>query len=384
MHLVEVSSPEQLKAFVEMPVQMYKQDANYIRPLDKDVYEVFNPDKNKLYKTGKCKQWLLQSEDGTNIGRIAAFVNKKYKQAQPTGGMGFFECPNNQEAANLLLDTAKRWLQSEGMEAMDGPINFGERDKFWGVLVSGYDEQPLYGMTYNPPYYKDLLEAYGFQVYFHQLCFGMHKDQTMDQKFKNLYDKYDADPDFELRTIDKSQLDKYAEDFCTIYNAAFAGHGEGKALDIRMAKGMFASMKAVMDPKICWYVYYKNQPVAMWINLPDLNDYFKYFNGKLGWWQKLQFVYLQKFRKAKRFVGIVYGVHPDWQGKGCDAYMIWASREYVHKVNAYDKFEMQWIGDFNPKMVNLSKNLGASEVRRLSTYRYLFDRTKEFKRMGAV
>jgi hypothetical protein len=45
---------------------------------------------------------------------------------------------------------------------MDGPINFGERDKFWGLLTEGFIE-PLFGMNYNFPYYKDLFENYGFK-----------------------------------------------------------------------------------------------------------------------------------------------------------------------------------------------------------------------------
>jgi hypothetical protein len=380
VQLIQVNTPALLKAFVEMPLPLYANNKAFVRPLDKDVYEVFDTSKNKFYKQGECVQWLLTDDAGKYIGRIAAFVNKKYKQSQPTGGCGYFECIDNQEAANVLFDTAKNWLQEKGMEAMDGPINFGERDKFWGLLASAYDERPLYGMTYNPPYYKTLFENYGFEIYYNQLCFGMTAEDSLASKFENLYNKYDADPDFELRTVDKNNLDKYAEDFCTIYNKAFAAHGENKTMDVRIAKGMFASMKQVMDPKICWYVYYKNEPIAMWISLPDLNAYFKNFNGQLGWWQKLQFVFLQKFRKADRFVGLAYGVVPEWQGKGCDAYMIWASKLHVDKTKAYQKFEMQWIGDFNPKMVNLSKNLGAGEVRRLSTYRFLFDRNKEFVR----
>jgi hypothetical protein len=86
------------------------------------------------------------------IGRIAAFVNKRYKNKGddvPVGGMGFFDCINNQEAADMLLDVARHWLGQRGMEAMDGPINFGERDKWWGLLVEGFHE-PLWSMNFNP------------------------------------------------------------------------------------------------------------------------------------------------------------------------------------------------------------------------------------------
>lgn len=84
----------------------------------------------------------------------------------------------------------------------------------------------------------------------------------------------------------------------------------------------------------------------------------------------------------KRCVGIVFGVVPEWQGKGIDAYII-AEADKIMKATAtpYTEYEMQWIGDFNPKMLNVAESLGdVSRNRTLSTYRYLFDRTKEFKR----
>ena len=143
---------------------------------------------------------------------------------------------------------------------------------------------------------------------------------------------------------------------------------------------MFQKMKDVIDEKITWFVYHKGEPIAMWINIPDLNQYFKHFDGKLGWLQKLHFVWLKMRGVCKRFVGVAYGVVPEWQGKGTDAYMIVECYKVVVPSKRYLKYEMQWLGDFNPKMINLANNLNAQEIRRLSTYRYLFDRTKEFKR----
>jgi hypothetical protein len=383
MQKIVVTTKTQQQAWIQMPASIYANDPNYIRPLDKDIQAVFDVQKNPLFKTGVCERWLITDDAGTPIGRIAVFVNKKYKQAQPTGGFGFFECINDQATANYILQAAKDWLQAQGMQAMDGPINFGERDRWWGCLINGFEE-PLYCMNYNPPYYQQLLENFGCQIYFNQLCFGMESEDELSARINKIAAHYNADPAFEARCIDKNNLDKAAQDFCTIYNAAFAGHGEGKSMDIRVAKKMFATMKPVLDPNIAYFVYHNNEPVAMWLNLPDLNQYFKQFGGKFGIVQKLHFLYMQQFKKINRFLGVVYGVVPAWQGKGIDAMMIVKCREYVLRTNSYSKFEMQWIGDFNPKMINLAKNLQAKEVRRLATYRYLFDRNAEFKRMGTV
>ena len=296
-----------------------------------------------------------------------------------TGGIGFFECDNNQDAANYLFERAKDWLQARGMEAIDGPVNFGERDRWWGLLVNGFDE-PLYCMNYNPPYYQALFEQYGFQPYFHQLCFGMDVTTPLSAKMLKWHDVYANNPDFTVEHIKKDTIFKYAADFCTIYNKAWAKHGGGKTMELKQAKLLFGKMKPVIDEKITWFVYYKNEPIGMWVNIPDLNQYFKHFNGKFGWLQKLHFLYLKMTGACKRFVGVVYGIVPEWQGKGTDAYMIVECGKVVQPTMRYEKYEMQWIGDFNPKMVNLASNLEAHEVRRLTTYRYLFDRSIEFKR----
>ena len=109
-------------------MQLNKNNPAYIRPLDKDIYEVFDEKKNKTFRFGEVTRWILKDDSGKLIGRIAAFNNKKYKNKGddvPVGGVGFFDCINNQAAADMLFDVAKHWLMQKGMEAMDGPINFG-------------------------------------------------------------------------------------------------------------------------------------------------------------------------------------------------------------------------------------------------------------------
>ena len=172
MEIVVVNSESLAKEWLLFPLEIYKNDPNYIRPLDNDIKEVFDTEKNKYYRTGECERWLLK-KDHEYIGRMAVFTSKKWKNEQPTGGIGFFECINSQEAANFLFDQAKIWLAARGMEAMDGNINFGERDKWWGLLVNGFEE-PLYNMNYNPPYYVQLFENYGFQIYFEHYYSSQH------------------------------------------------------------------------------------------------------------------------------------------------------------------------------------------------------------------
>ncbi|MFT3979970.1 MAG: hypothetical protein QM687_05830 [Ferruginibacter sp.] len=384
MQIIPVNTPALATAFINMAPALYKNDPNYIQPLDKDVEEVFDEKKNKAFRFGKAQRWLLRDDKGNYIGRIAAFVNKKYKNKGddvPVGGCGFFECINDQTAANMLFDTAKSWLQEQGMEAMDGPINFGERDRWWGLVTYGFQE-PLYCMNYNPSYYVTLFEHYGFKTFFEQLCFFMKPKDPINKKIIHRLQAFEGNADFSFSTIKKNQLEKYAADFTIAYNKAWAGHGGLKQMSKEQVLIMFKKMAPVMDEHIVYFAYHKEDPIAIFVNLPDLNQWFKHLHGKFGLLQKLKFLWVKQFTRNKKFTGLVFGVVPEWQGKGVDAYLIGEAHKIIKSDKVpYTEYEMQWIGDFNPKMINIAKTLGDVEVsRKLATMRYLFDRDKEFVR----
>jgi hypothetical protein len=388
MQIIPVTDNTTAREFILTSVVLLKNDPNWVRPLDKDINEVFDKTKNKAFRFGEIIRWILKDDAGNLIGRIAAFINKKYKNKGddvPVGGIGFFECINDQDAADLLFDNARHWLIQHGMEAMDGPINFGERDRWWGLITKGFTP-PLYCMNYNPPYYVTLFENYGFGLFYNQVCFALEAQKQIAQKTRDRHKVLEADPDISCETIKKNKLEKYANDFVEVYNKAWAGHGGLKQMNKDQVLLMFKKMKPVMDEDITYFAYHKGTAIGMFINLPDINQYFKHMNGKFGLLQKLEFVWRQKFRPAKKFVGLVFGIVPEWQGKGVDSYIIGECQKLVQvPPYLYQEFEIQWIGDFNPKMINVAENFGDTyRSRNLVTYRYLFDRTKEFKRHPAV
>ncbi|SFF87435.1 hypothetical protein [Pontibacter chinhatensis] len=383
MKLIEVNTPELAQEFLMLQVRMYKNDPNYIRPLDKDVHNVFDPAKNKLLRDGEAIRWILQDEKGKSVGRVAAFINKRTAKAaeQPTGGMGFFDCINDQEAANMLLDACREWLKERGMEAMDGPINFGERDKWWGVLLDGFYE-PTYCMPYNFPYYQQLLENYGFQLYFKQYTYYRKIDEEIPEKYRAKAERVLADENYHFRHLDKKQLGRFTNDFREVYNKGWAKHEGVKAMTEAQAAAIMRQLKPILDERIMWFAYYNNEPVGFFIAIPELNQLFKYNNGKLDLWGKLKFLFNRWRGACKTMYGIVFGITPEHQGKGVEAAMIVSAGKVVignPRIPYYD-LQMNWIGDFNPKMMRLVEQIGGRIYKTHATYRYLFDRNKEFVR----
>ena len=140
MEIIEVIEKSETKAFHQVPFLIYKDFKNWIPHLQQDIEKIFDPATNKAFRGGEAKRWILKDDKGVVIGRIAAFIDPKYYKSfkQPTGGIGFFECINNKDAAFLLFNTAKKYLLDKGMKAIDGPINFGEKNEYWGLLVQNF------------------------------------------------------------------------------------------------------------------------------------------------------------------------------------------------------------------------------------------------------
>jgi GNAT superfamily N-acetyltransferase len=382
MKLSKVHDARTLKDWMQLPWAIYAKDANWIPHLKQDIEKVFDPAKNKLLKEGKAERWVLYAANGKVIGRIAAFINPKtaWTEAQPTGGMGFFECINDQAAANLLLDAARDFLKEHGMEAMDGPINLGDRNMFWGLLIKNFTDPPIYGTNYNPAYYVDLLERYGFQIWFNQLFFKRSAEIPVQPIFHRKFQQLADDTRIRMHDSVGRSIEQIAQDFCTVYNDAWVDHENHKPMELSTALKIVKAMKPVMDPRLLIFIRYDDRPIAMYISLPELNEIFRYVNGDLNWIGKLKFLWHKWRGTVQTMSGIVFGVAKEWQGKGIEGALIVYGEKNIVDRKLYKDTVLTWVGDFNPRMVKVCENLGAANYRTLATYRYLFDRTKPFER----
>lgn len=382
MKLIEVTDKKTAQEFLQVPVVLYKNDKNFIRPLDNDINDTFNPEKNKRYRHGRATRWILKDDNGNLIGRIAAFIDDKTKNTSDytTGGCGFFDCINKQEAANILFDAAKKWNTENKMEAMDGPINFGERHQWWGLLIDGF-APPTFQMAYNPPYYIQLFENYGFREYFLQFVYNYPVSEKVPEKFYEKARRIEKNPDYSFRHFEMKKMEQYAEDIMNIYNEAWVKHQHHKGITKQIALNMVKQMKPVMDEKIIWFGYYKQKPIAFFIMLPEINQVVKHLDGNLNWWGKLKFFYHLKIKKScTRMTGLLFGVTPDQQGKGVEGAIVIAAAKIVQPLKRYTDLEMTWIGDFNPKMIAVVESLGTQKLKTYRTYRLLFDSSKPFTR----
>lgn len=389
MKIIEVNNKETIKEFLMLPIELYKNDKNWIRPLDSDIEDVFNEKVNKFFRHGSCIRWILVDNNNKTIGRVAAFINKKTMNtsAQATGGMGFFECIDNQDAAFKLFDSCKNWLQNQGIEAMEGPINFGERDKWWGLLVDGFTE-PNYCMPYTHLYYKAFFENYGFKDYFQQYTYHRTVDGALPDTYADKAARIARDSNYRFEHINKRKLEKYAEDFRYIYNKAWVKHAGVREMPKAQAMSIMNQLKPILDEEIVWFSYYNDEPIGFFIMIPELNQIVKHLDGKLkGKWDiaaKLKFLYHQWKGTCKKMFGVAFGIIPEFQGKGLEGAIVMAAAKIVQPKAKYTDFEMNWIGDFNPKMMHVAESAGGKICKTHITYKCIFDPTVEFTRAPMI
>jgi len=351
---------------------VYKNDPNWVCPLDNEIEAVFSPEKNIFHLNGVCTRWVLFDDADKPAGRVAAFINnnKAYNYEQPTGGMGFFECVDNQDYAFMLFDTAKNWLQQHGMQAMDGPINFGETDSFWGLLVEGFT-QPSYGMTYNPPYYRDFFENYGFTVLYEQITNHLDVHKPFPERFTKIAKWVMQKPGYEFRHLQINKIDQFADDFIDIYNDAWQNFENFVPIKKATVLETFKKMKAIMDENLIWFSYIDGEPASFIVILPDANQMLKPLNGKLNLIGKLKFLYI-KWRGVSRMRAVVMGTKQKFQRHGLESAMFIKLKEYVLPLNQYDELELSWVGDFNDMMLSLHDATGATLGKKHFTMRCIF------------
>jgi len=385
MEITEVKSSAQEDQFFNMTSFIYKDDSNYISPLRNDIDDVFSS-KNKSYKPETTKRFLVTNQ-GQIVGRIAAFVNSKTVNAEKirVGGLGFYECIDDIDVSKLLFDTALNWLESLGIQAVDGPINLGERDKYWGCLVYNFESIPSYNQAYGRPYYSNHFEAYGFQDYFQQFVF--HRDLNVPAQpiFVRKYNQVMKDSSYRVATVEGRSIEQIASDFVEVYNNAWGGSYKNfKPMKLANATKMIKSMKPIMDPRIILFVYKDDKPIAFYINIPELNEIFKYVGKKLNLVGKLKFLYYKKTIKPQIMVGLIFGVVKDFQGQGIEGVMIKWMEDNVKPRFSYQSTTLNWIGDFNPKMLKVTERLDSTLHRKFITYRYMIDKSIEFQRHPVV
>lgn len=366
--LYEVRNKQTENWFLSVPFKIYNLDSSWVPIPEDEIKAIFNAKTNPFFSHGECARWVLSDDAGQPVGRIAAFINFEKKLA---GGIGFFECIDEQQEANTLFNVAKEWLVKKGMTAMEGPVNFGENDKYWGLLIEGF-HSPSHGMNYNPPYYKKLFEQYGFVKAYDQYTNVLYVQKPLPERFTKIADWVLNKKEYAFRHFTSLHKEKFFSDFLEIYNDAWKNFENFTPMELATVRESFRQMKPIMDDKIIWFAYYCEQPIAFILCLPDANAILKHIKGPLNFFNKLRFLWYRYTLPVQKIRIVVMGCKEQFQNRGIESALIRCLQNELIPRKTVKEVELAWVGDFNKKMLALHEATGATRLKVHRTYLYQF------------
>lgn len=373
-------NPESDKLFYKIPWYIYNNDPVWVPPLIADTKAVFDPSQNSFYQKGETVRFIAL-KDGKPAGRIAAMVNKAkdYHSDPKLGGFGFFESIQDQSVANALFSAASDWLSSKDLDGMRGPINFGETDRWWGLLIENFDETPTYGINYNPPYYIDLMEQYGMVKDHDQLSYKLKLEDPIPERLQRIANRVDRREDVQIRMIDKKNLHQEGERIRTIYNKAWQEMDIEDFFDTftpltsETVEQMINELKPILIPEGAWLALVQGNPASFILAIPDVNQAFRYLNGKFNFWGKLKFLWHRKDITKLRV--IAFGTVKKYRRMGLEAAIFAKGLTHVkNNLPQYKEVIGAWTGEENWLMQHSIEGTGGKVYQKHRTYKILFSK----------
>ena len=362
--IVEVNSASLLRKFVAYPNSLYGDDSNYVAPLTAERLEFFNVDKNPFFRSARAKLFLAM-RGGQVAGRIATCVNFNHNafHCEQVGFFGFFDCPDDQDIASILLKTAMITLKREGMERMRGPMNFSTNHEC-GFLVEGFNFPPVVMMPYNPPYIPQLAERFGLKKVMDLLAYRLTDQDPIPQRLLTLAERIRQRARITLRSLNLSNFDDEARIIRTIYEQAWERNWGFVPMTEDEFFYMARQMRRIVDPDLVVIAEHDGRPVAFALALPDINQALIHMKGKLLPTGLLKLLWHTKIRnKIDGCRILMLGILPQFRKRGIDS-MLYVATYQRGVARGYRWAELSWILETNELMRRGVEELGARPYKR--------------------
>ncbi|TVQ66846.1 MAG: hypothetical protein EA360_05015 [Balneolaceae bacterium] len=379
-NFIKVTDKNEVNTFHTFPFELYKEYPMWCPPFRFEIEQIFDPEKNPFYRHGECERYIMM--DGKDVAARFAVMNHSRKDAvfnPKMGGMGFLEMVNSEAAAAAVIDFVSEWHAKRGYKAFRGPINFGENDNYWGLLVENYDEPPVYGMFYHPPYYKTLLEKTGAEKLDDQWSYKREFEMPLPERLVKITDRIERRPDVTLRPVNMRNLEEDAEAIRMIYNEAWRAQDiaererEFTELTRETVKEMMSKLKRIMIPESVLIAYVNGEPASFIVCIPDLNEISAETGGNLNWWHLPKMLRFKK--RARHLRTIVFGTVPKYRKLGLEALTFVRGIEMTRKAAPQLEYlEGAWVSEKNWLMQRSLEALGCYHHKTHRTYRWMIDK----------
>ncbi|MFH1893726.1 MAG: N-acetyltransferase [Candidatus Zixiibacteriota bacterium] len=368
VEIIEVEKPSQLAGFIKVPWKIYAKDPNWVPPLISAQRDMLNPKKNPFFRYASVKTYIAR-HGGENVGRIAAIVNRNHNEfhEEKVGFFGFFESINDYAVARKLLKTAMIYLKSEGMEKMRGPVNLSTNYEV-GALIDAFDLPPVVNMTYNPSYYVDFYDKFGFAKIKDLLAYHMTHEDAPPERLVRIAEKIKEKENVTIRSVDMKKFDQELKIINQIYNSAWSKNWGFIPVPDDEFVHIAKDMKQIIDPDLVLIAEVDGNPIGFSLTLPNVYQVLPYANGRLFPLGMFKLLWHTKVKNKIDSVRIItLGVEHAYQKRGIDA--VFYVETYKRGVGkGYRWGEMSWILEDNVLMNRAAKMLGGKVYKTYRVY----------------
>jgi GNAT superfamily N-acetyltransferase len=366
MKVFPVTTKYDLKRFIRLPYQLYKNDPVWVPPLLDEQFSQFDAKRNPTLDHCEFTLFLLEA-NGKTIGRIAAFIDRLALETwkEPVGLFGYYECIEDKIASNILLESAAGWLRKRGMTIMRGPWSFVSQE--WGLVVEGFTPSPVVMAPYNPPYYIDHLTSFNLKKIKDLLVYYISAKEgyTIPDRIMTLTDNVALRYNVHVRQVDMRRYDEDVQYIIDLTNRSLNGNWGYTSVTKAEAEAVARDLKPIIQPKgVIFAEDAENNPIGFAIALPDVNRLLKGLNGLLlpfGWLKLL--IGLPRLHCYRLFA---LGVLPEYHGKGIDSLLYRALCESLYTPDIW--MEINYVLEDNAPMNNAIYKLNAKPLRRYRVF----------------
>ncbi|MDP2497611.1 MAG: hypothetical protein Q8W44_06390 [Candidatus Palauibacterales bacterium] len=360
-----VRSGDGMRAFVRLPWSIYRGDPNWVPPLLSDVRKAFDPDRHPFHQHSDVQPFLAL-RDGRPAGRICGVHNRRHVEfhGEPVGFFGYFESVEDPAVSAALFDAAGEWLRERGMETMRGPANFSSNEE-WGLLAEGFDRPPMIMMPYNPPYYLDLLEEYGFREAQTLVAYWLDDPEPPERLVRAsriVKERYGV----EVRNLRMEEFDREIERVRRLYNVAWEKNWGFVPMTDAEFDFLAEELKPVVEPDLVKMAEGPDgELVGFTVAVPDFNRAIAHADGRLFPFGLLRILW--HARKISQMRVLTLGIHPEWRRRGVDA-LLYLELFRGGRAQGIDAGEFSWMLEENEEIRRPMERMGAGVYKRYRLY----------------
>ena len=355
--------------FIKFSWEIYRDDLHWVPPLLMERHEFLDPSKNPFFLHAEVALFLARRA-GEIVGRIAAVEDRNFNSfhGSRVAYFGLFECVNDVQVAAALFQAAREWARGRGLESLLGPMNLSTNYEV-GLLVEGFDSDPYLQMTYNPPYYGELIEKCGLEKA-KDLYAWERSASPPPERFSRVADKIRAHSEVQIRSVNLRNFDAEVTRIKEVYNAAWEKNWGFVPMTEKEFDKLARDLRQFVVPTLALLAECQGEPIAFSLTIPDYNQALKRLNGRLTTYGLpiglLKLLYFA--RKIDRVRLMALGVKSGWRRRGIDAVLVVETIRRVHRLG-YQGGEVSWTLEDNDLINRTIEASGCTRTKRYRVYR---------------